>query len=462
MNKQALQLIIKSRSKLMRGQVGMASMLLHLEPVEVTPTQCPTMATDGKRIIYNPEFVLEQTEMKAQSLLVHEALHVVWEHPLRRGNRHHIVWNYACDYAINGFMLYEMKMDLPDGGLWSRDYNNMSAESIYAILIKNEEALQDAIDNVNEGNSGDGDSNDDTSTGDDSGNGGDGDTEPGDIDNISETGQLSSPSTETGQTVGDIDLDTMPMPQGEVWDAQTENGEALSDSDLTELRGEIQRAVSLSDKLEKAMSTSGTSSLRSRIEEMKDNQVNWNEALSDFLESTYADDHSWSQLNRRHQWRGIYLPSKAKSPQGGELAISIDVSTSVDQGELNQFASYVQAIAEECGLDKIRVCYCDTVVRKNADGEWWDKYDLDEGDELKLKIRGGGGTLFNPPFNLINDYTDDADDIQALIYFTDGWGEVSPEVEPQMPVVWCCTDKSHYSERLPFGEVIYVDKASLY
>ena len=39
MNKQALQLIIKSRSKLMRGQVGMASMLLHLEPVEVTPTQ---------------------------------------------------------------------------------------------------------------------------------------------------------------------------------------------------------------------------------------------------------------------------------------------------------------------------------------------------------------------------------------------------------------------------------------
>ena len=54
------------------------------------------------------------------------------------------------------------------------------------------------------------------------------------------------------------------------------------------------------------------------------------------------------------------------------------------------FATEIQAMAEDCGLDKIRVCYCDTVVRKNQQGEWWDIYELDQGDDLELQVRGGG------------------------------------------------------------------------
>jgi predicted metal-dependent peptidase len=110
----------------------------------------------------------------------------------------------------------------------------------------------------------------------------------------------------------------------------------------------------------------------------------------------------------------------------------------------------------------VRVCYCDTVVRKNAEGEWWDIYELDQGDTIELKVRGGGGTDFNPPFNLFNDFSDDVQDVQAFIYFTDGWGEVSADVEPSVPVVWCVTEESYYSERLPFGEIVYVDTSSLY
>jgi predicted metal-dependent peptidase len=126
------------------------------------------------------------------------------------------------------------------------------------------------------------------------------------------------------------------------------------------------------------------------------------------------------------------------------------------------FASELQAMAEECGLDKIRVCYCDTTVRKNKDDEWWDIYELNQGDELKLKVRGEGGTEFDPPFNLFNDYSEDVEDVLAFIYFTDGWGVVDPDVEPDVPVIWCVTDESHYSRDLPFGEVLYVDPGTLY
>jgi predicted metal-dependent peptidase len=156
------------------------------------------------------------------------------------------------------------------------------------------------------------------------------------------------------------------------------------------------------------------------------------------------------------------LPSKTKSPLGGELAIAIDTSGSIDQHELNVFATEIQAMVEDCGIEKIRVCYCDTVVRKNEEGDWWDEFDLDQGDDLELKARGGGGTEFDPPFNLLNDYTDDADDVQAFVYFTDGYGYVSENVEPDVPVLWCITEHSPYADRLPFGEKIYVDLGSMY
>ena len=41
-------------------------------------------------------------------------------------------------------------------------------------------------------------------------------------------------------------------------------------------------------------------------------------------------------------------------------------------------------------------------------------------------------------------------------------GIVDPKVEPDVPVFWCVTEKSSYSEELPFGEVVYVDTASFY
>ncbi len=54
-------------------------------------------------------------------------------------------------------------------------------------------------------------------------------------------------------------------------------------------------------------------------------------------------------------------------------------------------------------------------------------------------------------------------DIDALIYFTDGYGKVSSEVEPDIPVFWGLTCKYLYRDetreryRIPFGELIHVD-----
>ena len=130
--------IVKARAKLMKGNVGMASMLLHLKLVEVDQSRCDTMATDGKVIYYYPEFVLGLSEPELQGVLVHEALHVVYEHPLRRGKRHPKIWNIACDYVINAYLYWDLKLELPLGGLLSYKYKGMTAEKVYSILVKDE------------------------------------------------------------------------------------------------------------------------------------------------------------------------------------------------------------------------------------------------------------------------------------------------------------------------------------
>ena len=411
--------IVKARAKLMKGNIGMASMLLNLELVE-NPS-IDTLATDGQKIFWNKDFVKSISEKELQAVLVHEACHVIWEHPvrMREQNKNHVIWNYATDYVINGFIHWDLGMRLPEGGLIASKYYGWSAERVYADLLDDDEALQDTVDDV--------------------------------------TSSLGSDDIDCGST----ELDELPLPVGEIIAPTNESGKTLQDSELQDLTREIRNAVAKADKLEKAIGNDSGSAIRSRMEELEEFDINWKEQLNEILHSTIANEYTYARPNKNHIWRDIYLPSKVKSPHGGELAIAIDTSCSINQKELNVFATEIIAMAESCGLEKIRVCYCDTIVRKNSNGEWWDVYELAEGEDVTLEARGGGGTEFNPPFNLFNEWSDEVENVQAFIYFTDGYGKVDADVEPDVPVIWCVTDESEYSKDLPFGEVLYVSKDSL-
>ena len=102
-----------------------------------------TMCTDGKRIIFHPEFVASQSDEAIRLVLAHELLHCIGEHSLRRENRDPLIWNYACDYAINPILEGEPGLEWPinpDGsrmGLLDKKYDGMRPEDIYEE-IKND------------------------------------------------------------------------------------------------------------------------------------------------------------------------------------------------------------------------------------------------------------------------------------------------------------------------------------
>ena len=433
--------MIKARAKLMKGNVGMATMLLKLTLIEDNE-RCQTMATDGINIYWNDEFVKSISDEEIQSVLVHEASHVIWEHPLRKGKRIHELWNIATDYVINSWISYDLGMVLPEGGLLDRQYHRQSAEQVYRTLSNDDEALDDALEQL-ESNSNDDDS----------------DSQNGDSDSDSDNSDSDATGNGQGKSLEEK-LADVKLPSGEVWMPTNDKGKELSPSEMAELQEELQRTILMADKLE-SIGSNGDSSLRGAVQKLNETYVDWVDVLRDLLQSAISTNPTWTRLNKRHSWRGINLPSKDKEPQGGEIVVAVDTSMSMTQDELNIFATETQTLAEECGINKIRVCYCDTTVIKNSNGDWWDEYDLDC-EELDFQLRGGGGTRFDPPFNLFNEYTDNTDDVLAFIYFTDGYGSCSAEVEPSVPVIWALTGGENYcTDDLPFGEKISIDMTSL-
>lgn len=115
-----------------------------LSMTDFTPeTVIPTMATDGARVYYNPEFVMSLSEDEVYGVLLHEISHCIYLHctPKRRLNRDAKRWNVACDFAIN-LEIKKMGYTLPEGVLLDNKYEGMNAEQIYDDLPKDVSKFQ--------------------------------------------------------------------------------------------------------------------------------------------------------------------------------------------------------------------------------------------------------------------------------------------------------------------------------
>lgn len=128
-----------------------AQLLSKLNIYGVSDPRYQTMCTNGFNIQYHPDFVLSQSDGAIRFVLCHEILHCVGDHMSRRGNRDPLIWNYACDYAINPILNVEViggAFEWPanaDGsrmGLYEEKYEGMKAEDIYDLLV-DDQAQQD-------------------------------------------------------------------------------------------------------------------------------------------------------------------------------------------------------------------------------------------------------------------------------------------------------------------------------
>jgi predicted metal-dependent peptidase len=114
----------------------------------------PTAATNGKQVLFNPDFCADLNDEEMKFLIAHECMHPMMEHNFRRQNRDPRKWNQAADYVINKLLVDEHIGKMPDCGLLSDDiYNagNGTSDGIYNILPETQEGENDPLDNCMDG-----------------------------------------------------------------------------------------------------------------------------------------------------------------------------------------------------------------------------------------------------------------------------------------------------------------------
>lgn len=77
----------------------------------------------------NPEVTMTRAERRF--VVAHELLHAGLRHDTRGGGRHALLWNVACDFSINGWLVAMGVGQLPDGALYDPELADLAAEAIY-------------------------------------------------------------------------------------------------------------------------------------------------------------------------------------------------------------------------------------------------------------------------------------------------------------------------------------------
>lgn len=169
----------------------------------------------------------------------------------------------------------------------------------------------------------------------------------------------------------------------------------------------------------------------------------WYNALHRFMQSLANSEYNWARLNRRTlRSHGVFTPLH-QSEALGDIAVFIDASGSVfDRASQSNFAGHLNAILSEAKPRRVHVYYFDT---RCYPGEVMEAGEL----EFVSKPRGGGGTMFEPIFEQLEQ---DGITPEVAIVLTDLEGSF-PAQAPEYPVVWASIE----DHAAPFGDVLVIE-----
>jgi len=368
----------KVREKLVTARVGLllkasffGNLATRLKLVNADEW-CPTAATDGRNFYYNTRFIELLRPKEIEFLFGHEVLHCVYDHFGRRGDRDHMLFNVANDYAVNADLIDQKVGERITvvGMLYEPKYRGVASEDIYDDLMKNVKEVT--------------------------------------LDQLAEM-LLDEHLDGNGPGGGDGDGD--------------ENGEGkgrpkLSAEERAKIRDEIKEAM-----LAAASATQDAGNIpagvKRLIQDLTEPKMNWRELLRMQLESTIKSDFTWMRASRRGWHMDAVMPGM-KNDEMIDIAVALDASGSISTEMLRDFLSEIQGIMDSFPAYKIHVVTFDTEAYNPA------QFDSDNLDNIvDYDVKGGGGTDFDCVFNYLKN-----EEIQPrrLIMFTDGypfgsWGD---------------------------------------
>jgi predicted metal-dependent peptidase len=239
---------------------------------------------------------------------------------------------------------------------------------------------------------------------------------------------------------------------GEGFDDHDWEGAAeISGEDKKELEREIDQALRQGIIADQKMNGSGKGGLSRELGDLLQPQIDWREALREFVSSfcNAKDTSSWRRVNRRMLAQDVYMPSLV-GEKVGHIVVGIDTSGSIGVQELNTFLSEVKSIVEDVHPDALDLIYWDGAVAAH------EVYDMATMSNLvsSTKPMGGGGT---DPTCMMHYLKEKNIKPECIIQLTDGyinnWGD-----QWEAPILWVITESSYSSNKIvsPVGKTVHI------
>jgi predicted metal-dependent peptidase len=459
--------------------------------------EIPTLATNGRVLKFNPDFVDRLSLAGTKAIVLHEVGHVLSMHHHRRGNRDQTGYNIASDLALNCLLfrgyraafgsnypaLYEELIDPTSftagcfvgtaGTKFEKFPANKTAEEYYDLLkqeLQQPRPQQGDQSPQEQGDQG----NDGTSPS----------AKPSETQSGSEPGSDTQNGNDSSQTVGQSPQDgndSSPEPQGQgqgqgtpsfadifgdptqtfgggVEDcpvSEEEDGSGKSDAEREDERTLILETI-LNHEAVDTFSPLGLGSILSGVKERllgdveAAHKVNWRRVLDEFLTSAHAGQPTYERPNRRlHSLGtelGILFPSNhSRNKTNG--AVIVDTSGSMGDTDCNEALGHIGTILTSFPESTVNLIQCDTEVRCSGEYTGADFPPTDWKGWL-----GRGGTNLSPALRFVREHKAE---FQWVIVVTDGEFYRRGTIDPQVPTLWVVTrDKLWGDDPFPFGKVV--------
>ncbi len=312
--------------------------------------------SDELREIYiNPQANLNQEELRF--VMAHELLHVGLRHIPRREGRDPYLWNIACDYVVNGWLV-EMGIGSPPklGLLFDPALKGESAESLYDKIVRDARTYRKL-------------------------------------------------ATLRGTTLGD-----MLEEKREWW--RTGDGVTLDEF----FRRCLREGLSFQEKMGRGLLPGA---LVEEIYALSQPPIPWDVQLAQWFDMYFPPlqkSRTYQRLSRRQsstpdiprpQW---YAPPVLE--KGRTFGVILDTSGSMDRAVLAKALGAIASYSAARDVHAIRVLFCDAVVFDEG-------YLTPEEIAGKVRVKGRGGTVLQPAIDFLEKAKDFPADAPLLL-ITDG------------------------------------------
>jgi predicted metal-dependent peptidase len=400
--------------------------LMHSIGKVVLTKDIPTLATNGRHVVINPEYLAKLTVPETTFAIAHEMWHLVGEHPQRmthyakvgsiKGKPADVKFANVCaDYTINADLIengigqcnpsWLFRPDVKGSELWEDVYERLWQD---APQRKRPPGQDQPCEDGQQG-------------------------EPNKkLKDDPKQRAFGKPDKDAEKTDGQFDQ-ILPVPVDD-------DGEPDL-PDANEFKEAIARAAAVAKAVGKL-----PASMERLVNEVLDPQVDWREHIRMLVTGKIgARAETWTRPNRRRLALNPIMILPGRKGYGCEtVVVGVDTSGSIGQRELDVFFAEVGGILNDVKPRRIVVIGCDAHVSQVEE-----VYSLDEFDTVRSKgLKGGGGTRFEPVFEYVEEH-----DLrpETLIYLTDLYGSF-PSKAPDYPVVWAATT----AEPVPWGEVVRI------